>query len=85
MSVIIQDLVSTSDSSNGEQIRIDRLKCILKCVFSLSEEEAFVLAYLVSNAEKATVKEISVKINRNPEVVRRALRKLYAKGLVDRG
>ena len=84
MSVIIQGLTSTSDTSNGEQIRVDRLKCMLKCVFGLSEEEAFVLAYLVSNSEKATVKEISVKIGRNPEVVRRALRKLYAKGLVNR-
>lgn len=84
MSDIAQSSTSASGAGNGEQIRVDRLKCMLKCIFGLSEEEAFVLAYLVSNSEKATVKEISVKVGRNPEVVRRALRKLYTKGLVDR-
>lgn len=84
MSDIAQSSTSASGTGNGEQIRVDRLKCMLKCIFGLSEEEAFVLAYLVSNSEKATVKEISVKVGRNPEVVRRALRKLYTKGLVDR-
>ncbi|HIQ56344.1 MAG TPA: hypothetical protein EYH59_06705 [Pyrodictium sp.] len=84
MSAILQDLIPSSDTGNSEQVRVDRLKCMLKCIFGLSEEEAFVLAYFVLNSEKATVKEISTKIGRNPEVVRRALRKLYAKGLVDR-
>ncbi|HIP65239.1 MAG TPA: MarR family transcriptional regulator [Pyrodictium sp.] len=85
LNTILQDLVSSVDTSGGEQVRADRLKCMLKCIFGLSEEEASILAYLVaSNLEKVTVKEISVKIGRNPEVVRRALRKLYTKGLVDR-
>jgi len=85
LSTILQDLISSIDTNDSEQVRTDRLKCMLKCIFGLSEEEASILAYLVAlNLEKVTVKEISVKIGRNPEVVRRALRKLYAKGLVDR-
>ncbi len=61
-----------------------RLKCMLKCVFSLSEEEAQVLTYLIRRGSKAIVKDIAADLGRNPEVVRRALRRLHAKSLVAR-
>jgi predicted transcriptional regulator len=61
-----------------------KLKCMLKCVFSLSEEEAQVLAYLIRRGTKAIVKDIASELGRNPEVVRRALRRLHAKSLVVR-
>lgn len=61
-----------------------RLKCILKCAFSLNEEEAHVLAYLVSRGRGAIAKDIAEALGRNPEVVRRALRSLHSKSLVVR-
>lgn len=61
-----------------------RLKCILKCAFSLNEEEAQVLAYLVSRSRGAIAKDIAEALDRNPEVVRRALRSLHSKSLVVR-
>ena len=66
--------------------RIDeaRLRCIAKCVFSLSEEEAQILAYLIRRNKRAIVKDIAEELERNPEVVRRALRGLYMRSLVTR-
>ncbi len=61
-----------------------KLKCMLKCVFSLSEEEAQVLTYLIKRGTRAIVKDIASDLGRNPEVVRRALRRLHAKSLVTR-
>jgi len=61
-----------------------RLKCILKCAFSLNEEEAHVLVYLVSRGRGAIAKDIAEALGRNPEVVRRALRSLHSKSLVTR-
>ena len=62
----------------------NRLKCLLKCVFSLSEEEAQVLTYLIRKGTRAIVKDIAAELGRNPEVVRRALRRLHSKSLVSR-
>ncbi|BEP18200.1 hypothetical protein PYJP_15520 [Pyrofollis japonicus] len=61
-----------------------RLRCVLKCIFSLSEEEAQVLAYLITNERGGIAKDIANDLGRNPEVVRRALRSLYARSLVIR-
>ncbi len=61
-----------------------RLRCVLKCVFSLSEEEAQVLAYLITHERGGIAKDIAAALSRNPEVVRRALRSLYARSLVVR-
>ena len=61
-----------------------RLRCVLKCVFSLSEEEAQVLAYLITNERGGIARDIASALGRNPEVVRRALRSLYARSLVIR-
>ncbi|KSW11790.1 hypothetical protein CF15_03010 [Pyrodictium occultum] len=61
-----------------------RLKCILKCAFSLNEEEAHVLSYLITRGRGAIAKDIAEALGRNPEVVRRALRGLHAKSLVVR-
>ncbi len=61
-----------------------RLRCVLKCVFSLSEEEAQVLAYLITHERGGIAKDIASALGRNPEVVRRALRSLYARSLVIR-
>ncbi len=74
------------DSSGAELLAFNetRLKCLLKCVFSLSEEEAQVLTYLIRRGSKAIVKDIASELGRNPEVVRRALRRLHAKSLVTR-
>ena len=76
---------------NGDEIRKivegfdeTRLKCMLKCVFSLSEEEAQVLTYLIKKNSRAIVKDIASELGRNPEVVRRALRRLHSKSLVIR-
>jgi predicted transcriptional regulator len=63
---------------------MQRLRCLLKCVFSLSEEEAQVLAYLVVNEKGGIAKDIAEALRRNPEVVRRALRSLYSRSLVVR-
>ncbi len=62
----------------------NRLKCVLKCLLGLSEEEAHVLAYLLLHPQPTTAKDIAYSAKRNQEVVRRALRKLYAKGLINR-
>lgn len=61
-----------------------RLKCLLKCSYSLSEEEAQVLSYLIIRGRGDIPKNIAKAVNRNPEVVRRALRELYKRGLVSR-
>ena len=61
-----------------------RLRCVLKCVFSLSAEEAQVLAYLITHERGGIAKDIASALGRNPEVVRRALRSLYARSLVIR-
>ena len=61
-----------------------KLKCLLKCSFSLSEEEAQVLTYLILRGRGEIPKDIARAIGRNPEVVRRALRELYRRGLVTR-
>jgi len=61
-----------------------RLRCVLKCLLGLSEEEAYVLAYLLMNPRPATAKDIATATGRNQEVVRRALRKLYTRGLINR-
>ncbi len=61
-----------------------RLRCVLKCLLGLSEEEAYVLAYLLRHPQPATAKDIAMATGRNQEVVRRALRKLYTRGLIDR-
>ncbi|MET1101432.1 MAG: hypothetical protein ABWW69_02985 [Pyrodictiaceae archaeon] len=78
-----------SQRKNNEETvtsRIDeaRLRCIAKCIFSLSEEEAQILAYLIKKNKRAIVKDIAEELRRNPEVVRRALRGLYMKSLVTR-
>jgi len=65
-------------------INIARLKCMLKCVLSLNEEEAQVLSYLIAQGRGAIAKDIAEALERNPEVVRRALRSLYMRGLVTR-
>jgi len=78
----------TTNLNNKKQklysINENRLKCVLKCAFSLTEEEAKVLAYLVVENNKAIAKDIAESLNRNPEVVRRALRSLHTKSLVVR-
>ena len=61
-----------------------RLRCVLKCLLGLSEEEAYVLAYLLIHPRPSTAKDIATATGRNQEVVRRALRKLYTRGLIDR-
>ena len=61
-----------------------RLRCVLKCLLGLSEEEAYVLAYLLMHPQPATAKDIAAATGRNQEVVRRALRKLYTRGLINR-
>jgi predicted transcriptional regulator len=66
------------------EFNLQRLRCVLKCVFSLSEEEAQVLAYLITNERGGIAKDIASALGRNPEVVRRALRSLYARSLVIR-
>ena len=70
----------TSESSYNEA----RLRCIAKCIFALNEEAAQILVYLIRRGRGAIVKEIARDLERNPEVVRRALRLLYSKGLVQR-
>ena len=65
-------------------LNVTRLKCLLKCVLSLNEEEAQVLSYLIVQGRGAIAKEIASALHRNPEVVRRALRSLYARSLVRR-
>lgn len=69
---------------NTHTINIARLKCMLKCVLSLNEEEAQVLSYLIAQGKGAIAKDIAEALDRNPEVVRRALRSLYVRGLVTR-
>ena len=61
-----------------------RLRCIAKCIFALNEEGAQILVYLIKKNRGAIVKEIARDLGRNPEVVRRALRTLYARSLVER-
>lgn len=65
-------------------VNVARLKCLLKCVLSLNEEEAQVLSYLIAQGRGAIAKDIAEALGRNPEVVRRALRSLYMRHLVTR-
>jgi len=65
-------------------VNVTRMKCLLKCVLSLNEEEAQVLSYLIVHGRGAIAKDIARSLGRNPEVVRRALRSLYARSLVVR-
>ena len=67
-----------------KQINEARLRCVLKCLLNLSEEEAYVLTHLLLDPRPATAKDIAASSGRNQEVVRRALRKLYSKGLIER-
>ncbi|NPA04840.1 MAG: MarR family transcriptional regulator [Crenarchaeota archaeon] len=60
-----------------------RLACTLKCLLGLGEEEAHVLAYLLVVGE-ATASRLAEETGRSVEVVRRALRRLYRRGLVER-
>jgi predicted transcriptional regulator len=71
---------------HGRLLDVDeeRLRCVLKCALSLSEEEARVLAYLVRTGRGSLASDIAATLGRNPEVVRRALRSLYARSLVTR-
>ncbi len=66
------------------EVNETRLRCVLKCLLGLSEEEAYVLAHLLLDPRPATAKDIAASSGRNQEVVRRALRKLYSKGLITR-
>jgi len=60
-----------------------RLACTLKCLLGLGEEEAHVLAHLLVDGE-ATASQLAEETGRSVEVVRRALRRLYRRGLVER-
>ncbi|GEM_PF-6060109 len=71
-------------SGDSHYVNVTRMKCLLKCVLSLNEEEAQVLSYLIVHGHGAIAKEIAAALGRNPEVVRRALRGLYARNLVVR-
>lgn len=72
------------ESSESHYVNVTRMKCLLKCVLSLNEEEAQVLSYLIVHGQGAIAKDIAAALGRNPEVVRRALRGLYSRNLVVR-
>ncbi|RUM48062.1 MAG: hypothetical protein DSY37_00630 [Hyperthermus sp.] len=71
-------------NQDAYHVNITRLKCLLKCVLSLNEEEAQVLSFLIVQGRGLIAKDIASSLNRNPEVVRRALRSLYSRKLVSR-
>ncbi|ABM79934.1 transcriptional regulator [Hyperthermus butylicus] len=81
---IPQHKLNITVDATASRVDIARLKCMLKCVFSLSEEEAQVLTYLILRGRGAIAKDIAEALGRNPEVVRRALRSLYMHSLVVR-
>lgn len=72
------------DNKEAHFANVTRMKCLLKCALSLNEEEAQVLSFLITHGKGAIAKEIAEALGRNPEVVRRALRGLYARNLVVR-
>ncbi len=72
------------DNKETHFTNVTRMKCLLKCALSLNEEEAQVLSFLITHGRGAIAKEIAEALGRNPEVVRRALRGLYARNLVVR-
>lgn len=75
---------SSDHSADSHYVNVTRMKCLLKCVLSLNEEEAQVLSYLIVHGHGAIAKDIAAALGRNPEVVRRALRGLYMRNLVVR-
>ncbi len=81
-------LIYSGEEGEKDTIQVNinenRLRCVLKCLLGLSEEEAYVLAYLLLHPKPTTAKDIAYSAKRNQEVVRRALRKLYSKGLINR-
>ncbi len=74
----------TTNRDNGLELTASAMKCLLKCVLGLSEEEAQVLELMLKKGGRWLVIDIAKALDRNPEVVRRALRRLTAKNLVVR-